>query len=88
MAAAEGTGDEVRAVVELVRDDEVVVLGAITCSRRGDLDVVDDLLRLDLLVARLGWRVRVREVCERLREVVHLVGVAEKLDLSGPTAAR
>jgi hypothetical protein len=50
--------------------------------------VVDDLLRLDLLVARLGWRVRVREVCERLREVVDLVGVAEKLDLSGPPAAR
>jgi hypothetical protein len=88
MAAAEGTGDEVRAVVELLRGDEVVVLGAITCHRRGDLDVVDDLLRLDLLVARLGWRVRVREVCDRLREVVDLVGVADKLDLSGPAAPR
>jgi hypothetical protein len=88
MAAAEGTGDEVRAVVELLRGDEVVVLGAITCHRSGDLDVVDDLLRLDLLVARLGWRVRVREVCDRLREVADLVGVADKLDLSGPTASR
>lgn len=78
----------VRAVVELVRDDEVVELGAITCPVRGDLDVVDDLLRLHLLVGRLGWRVRVRDACEPLRDVADLVGVAERLDLRpGPRAA-
>ena len=75
----------VRAVVELVRGDEVVELGAITCPVRGDLDVVDDLLRLHLLVGRLGWRVRVRDACEPLREVADLVGVAQRLDLrAGP----
>jgi hypothetical protein len=85
MAGPEPTGGDVRAVVELVRGDEVVELGAVTCHRRGDLDVVDDLLRLELLVARLGWHVRVRDVCDRLREVVDLVGVAERLELGGPT---
>ena len=75
----------VRAVVELVRGDEVVELGAITCAVRGDLDVVDDLLRLHLLVGRLGWRVRVRDVCEPLREVADLVGVAQRLELRSPS---
>ena len=74
----------VRAVVELVRGDDVVELGAITCPVRGDLDVVDDLLRLHLLVGRLGWRVRVRDVCDPLREVADLVGVAERLELRPP----
>jgi hypothetical protein len=87
MGAAEETGG-VRAVIELVRGDEVVELGAITCPRRGDLDVVDDLLRLDLLVGRLGWRVRVPQACDRLREIVDLVGVADRLDLWGPATPR
>ena len=73
-----------RAVVALVRGDEVVELGAITCPVRGDLDVVDDLLRLHLLVGRLGWRVRVTDVCEPLRGMADLVGVAERLELRPP----
>lgn len=88
MGPADDLGGEVRAVVELVRGDEVVELGAITCPRRPDLEVVDDLLRLHLLVGRLGWRVRVRDVCDRLREVVELAGVAERLELWGRPTPR
>jgi hypothetical protein len=77
----------VRAVVDLVRGDDVVELGAVTCPVRRDLDVVDDLLRLHLLVSRLGWRVRVREAGAPLHALADLVGVADRLDLHGRGAA-
>lgn len=84
MGAAEQADGPVRAVVHLVRGTDVVELGTITCPRRPDLDIVDDLLRLHLLVGRFGWRVRVLDVCPRLGQMVDLVGVADRLEVRPP----
>lgn len=82
MATAAQPPGPVRAVVELVRDDQVVALGAVTCPRRGDLELLDDLLRLHLIVGRLGWRVKLADPNEPLREMVDFLGISSELDVS------
>ena len=67
-------------MVELVNGDRSIVLGLVGARKRGDLAVVDDLLKLQLHAARLGWRVRVRECCPELRELFELMGMADRFD--------
>ncbi len=76
MAGAEG---EPRALVELVQGDRSIVLGLVRPAVRGDLHVIDDLLKLQVHAARLGWRVRITECRAELRELLELLGVSDRL---------
>ena len=75
MADAE---DRPRAVVELVQGERSVLLGVVQARTRGDLQVLDDLLKLQLLARRMGWRVRISECRRELQELVDLLGMAER----------
>ena len=77
MADAE---DGPRAVVELVQGERSVVLGLVPARARGDVEVLDDLLRLQLAAGRLGWRVRISECCQELRELFDLLGMTERFE--------
>jgi hypothetical protein len=70
---------EPRAVVELVQGERTLLLGPLPASPRGDLAVLDDLLRLSVGAARLGWRVRISEVREELRELFDLMGLTDRV---------
>ena len=69
-----------RAMVELVNGERSIVLGLVGPRSRGDLQVVDDLLKLQLHAARLGWRVRITECREELRELFDLMGMTERFE--------
>jgi hypothetical protein len=68
-----------RAVVALVRDGECVEVGPVAATTC-DAALVDDLLRFDLAARRLGWQLRLRQVDQQLRELLDLVGVADRVD--------
>jgi hypothetical protein len=70
------------AVVVLVTADHDVPVAALDPTTDCDLALVEDLLRLRLAAARLGWSVRLAEVDDALRELVVLLG-AEELLLPG-----
>ena len=71
-----------RAVVVLVvGGGGEIPLGAIDHGARCDLALVDDLLRLQMAVARRGWSIRLTHVDEDMRELVELVGLGECLGL-------
>ena len=72
--------NEPRAMVELVNGERSIVLGLMGARSRGDLQVVDDLLKLQVQAARLGWRVRISECREELRELFDLLGMAERFE--------
>jgi hypothetical protein len=74
-----GTAGAPRGVVVLVQGERRIVLGAIDGARRCDLALVDDLLRAQLVVQRLGWSLRITEVRPDLRELFELVGLTERL---------
>jgi hypothetical protein len=74
---------EPRAVVELVKGERSIVLGVIGGQARGDFQVVDDLLKLQLFAGRLGWRVRISECRQELRELFDLMGMAERFGCAG-----
>ena len=63
----------------LVRGEREVSLGRVGAGERCDLGFVDDLLRLQLLVRRFGWSLRLDDVAEELRELVELVGLTDEL---------
>jgi hypothetical protein len=73
-----GAEDGPRAVVELVQGDRSIVVGVVRAGARGDVEVLDDLLKLQLCAARLGWRVRISECRRELQELVDLLGMAER----------
>lgn len=60
----------------LVCDGTAVASGYIGFDGGCGLELVDGLLRLDLLARRIGWSVRLTNVTEDLREVLDLVGRA------------
>jgi hypothetical protein len=72
--------DGPRAVVVLVQGGREVELGSVDRSVRCDLGLVDDLLRLQLVAARLGWSLRITAVRPDLRELFEVAGLAERLD--------
>ena len=54
---------------------------ALLASEPCDLALVDQILRLQLVVARRGWTLRLTDVDDDLRDLMHLVGVNERLGL-------
>jgi hypothetical protein len=76
MAGAQGA----RATVQLVQGEQTLVLGQLGPRERGDLEIVDDLLRLQLVAGRLGWRVRISECRQELRELFDLMGMAGRFE--------
>ena len=75
-----GADEGQRAVVVLVQDGREVVLGSIGDTIRCDLALVDELLKLQLITKRLGWKIRIVEVRPELRELFDLVGLTECLE--------
>ena len=63
----------------LVRGERELSLGRVGAGDRCDLGFVDDLLRLQLVVRRFGWSLRLDDVAEELRELVELVGLTDQL---------
>ena len=69
-----------RAVVELVQGERSILLGVVQARARGDLQVLDDLLKLQVLARRMGWRVRISECRQELRELFDLMGMSERFE--------
>ena len=67
-------------VVVLEQGGTTVRLGPVDPTRRCDLALVDDLLRVQHHAARLGWTLRIVEVRDDLRELFELVGLVERLE--------
>ena len=67
------------AVVVLRRGGGDVLLGAVYAGGRGDLALVDDLLRFQLAARRLGWSIHLRQVRQDVREVIELAGLGSEL---------
>ncbi len=70
------------AIAVLVRDDRRVVLGPVDRGERCGLGLIDELLRLQLGLQRLGWRLRLEAVHPELRELFELVGLTDQLEPS------
>lgn len=68
-----------RAVLQLERDGRVVEVGPLRAAVC-DAELVDAVLRFDLAARRLGFRLRLREVCPHLHELLDLVGVGDRVD--------
>ncbi len=69
------------ATVVIVIDDGSEVVGGRVDARRPDLALIDGLARLQLIIRRRGWKIRLEQVPEDLRALVELVGLAEVLAL-------
>jgi len=66
-----------RAVVVVVVGDHDLPIGIIDGATHCDLALIEDLARLRLLGARLGWTIRLAQVDGDLRGLVELVGLGE-----------
>ncbi len=66
-------------MVVVVRNDVEVASWPLACSDRPDLTLVDGLARLQLAAHRVGCAIRLVEPSEALRELLHLVGLADLL---------
>jgi hypothetical protein len=56
------------------------LLGPVHPSVPCNLQVVDDLMRLRVVAARLGWGIRITAVRADLQELFELVGLTDRLD--------
>ncbi|MFN2478681.1 MAG: hypothetical protein ABR615_05855 [Pseudonocardiaceae bacterium] len=65
------------AIVVLVCGDAEVASWSLACLNRPDLDVVDQLARLQLAARRLGCKIRLRDACVELLELLDLLGLEE-----------
>ena len=67
------------------RAPTLIVVGGravvVSAGGRGDLGLVDRLLRIWLGAARMGWSVRLGDVDDDLRALIDLVGVGDRLGL-------
>ena len=70
-----------RAVVVVVVGHRELPIGIIDGATDCDLTLIDDLARLRLLGARLGWTIRLAQVDRDLRGLVELAGLGECLGL-------
>jgi hypothetical protein len=64
----------------LVRGRRTVELGPVSQGSRCGLAFLDDLLRLQVALARLGWSLQLVDVPEELHELLDLVGLAHRLE--------
>jgi hypothetical protein len=69
------------AVVVLVVGPNEVPLAIVDRTVRCDLALVDEILRLQLAVARHGWSIRLADVDDDLRALFEFVGVAHRLGI-------
>ena len=69
-----------RAVARLVIGNRTYPLHDVDDPARCNLGLAEDLLRLQVQAKRLGWRVRISEVREELRELFDLMGLTGQLD--------
>ena len=76
-----GTDDLPRAVVVLVVGEYELPLAIVDAAADCDLALVDEILRVQLVVARRGWSIRLVQVDDDLRELVELVGLGPQLGL-------
>jgi hypothetical protein len=65
------------AVVEVVDGDRHVATLPMDRGISPDLVTVDTLARLQLVVRRLGWSMRLRNPCAELASLLDLVGLAD-----------
>jgi hypothetical protein len=70
-------------MVVLVRDGIEVAGWPLAGRRPPDLEVVDELARLQLAARRLGCSIRLRHACLELLGLLELVGLAEVLAGAG-----
>jgi ABC-type transporter Mla MlaB component len=70
-------GDTSREVVLVLDDDVEVVLWRMDGIPDPDLRVVDALARLQLAARQVGGSIRLRNPCERLRDLLDLVGLSD-----------
>ena len=75
------TDDFPRAVVVLVVGDQQIPLGIVGSEAHCDLALLDEILRMQLVVARRGWSIRLADVDDDLRELVVFVGLSDRLGL-------
>ena len=61
----------------LLRGDEEVARWALTCTRRPDLDLVEEVARLQLAAMRAGCRIWLRHACPDLVGLLELVGLRD-----------
>ena len=73
--------DAPRAVVVLIVGTHEIPLGSIGGRARCDLALIDDLLRLQVAMARRGWSIRLTQVDRDTRELLELVGLCDCLGL-------
>ena len=76
-----GTHDFPRAVMVLVVGDHELPLAVVDAGAQCDLALVDEILRVQLVVARRGWSIRLTQIDDELRELIELVGLGEHLGL-------
>lgn len=67
-------GQGVHARVVVVADEEHTI-ATIGATQRCDLALVDQILHLCLVAGRLGWEIELRDVDDRLAELMTLVGL-------------
>ena len=67
-------------VLMVIDDGGDVVAGRVD-AQRPDLALIDGLVRLQLIIRRRGWKMRLEQVPEDLRALLELVGLAEVLAL-------
>jgi ABC-type transporter Mla MlaB component len=70
-------GGTTRDVVLVLDGDVEVVLWRMDGMPDPDLSVVDALARLQLAARQVGGSIRLRNPCERLRDLLDLVGLRE-----------
>lgn len=71
-------------IVVLDQDGQEVGTTGLAQLGTPDLDAVDAVARLRLVAHRQGWDIRVRGACGPLAALLHLVGMADLLEESGP----
>ena len=74
---------DTHAIVVLVRDGIEVACWALEGRRGPDLQMVDELARLQLAARRLGCSVRLRHACPELWGLLELVGLAGVMSGAG-----
>jgi hypothetical protein len=79
-AGLTGMGDIPTTVVLVAADGSERVVGRFE-PQRADLATVDALVRFQLVARRAGGRVRICNVCDELRGLLELAGLAEVLEL-------
>ena len=70
--------------VLLVAEDGTEVEATRLDARTPDLELVEDLLRMQLAARRRGWQVRLRDAPPALRGLLDLAGLAGVLTLEPP----